>query len=282
MSSVADKAIGALSAIPFHDLIGGPLNACIQAQSQAAMSTVSFIQSVGLTTTVDDKGNEKYDAVYVHFSFIQAGKKLNISVPLLTIVPIPYIAISTIDIAFKATVTGVDTTSDTSSESYEKSTNEEKKSGKLGWFKASSSKMTTSISSKRDSKSTQESSYSIESTIDVNVHAGQDSMPAGMAKVLELLNSAVSTSSPDGELTVSDTNLKITDKTVLLTASYKNPKGLLEPEKIVISPEPQAKNVNKTAGIMEYTISQANTYKISVTDKDNGSDVGTVEVVVKK
>ena len=51
--------------------------------------------------------------------------------------------------------------------------------------------MKGSISTKRDSKSTRDSNYSIEATIDVNVTAHSESMPAGMAKVLEMLNQAI-------------------------------------------------------------------------------------------
>ena len=53
------------------------------------------------------------------------------------------------------------------------------------WFVKA--KMNASISSKKDSSSTQNSKYSVEYTIDVNVHAVQDDMPAGMSKILNIL-----------------------------------------------------------------------------------------------
>ena len=53
MKTVADKAIKALTDIPFENIIGGPLNACVNAQSQAAVSTVNFIQNVGLNQAED-------------------------------------------------------------------------------------------------------------------------------------------------------------------------------------------------------------------------------------
>lgn len=52
--------------------------------------------------------------------------------------------------------------------------------------------MNASYSSKKDSSATKDSKYSVEYTMDVAVHAGQDSMPAGMAKVLEMLNNSIS------------------------------------------------------------------------------------------
>ena len=45
--------------------------------------------------------------------------------------------------------------------------------------------------SKKDSTSTSSSKYSVEYTIDINVHAVQDDMPAGMAKILGILTEAI-------------------------------------------------------------------------------------------
>ena len=91
-----------MESLPFYNLIGGPLNACIRAQAEAAQTTVNFIKEVGL----EEEKDGVTEAIYVHFTFVQNGRKVTISVPLLTIVPIPYIAINSIDIKFKATVPG--------------------------------------------------------------------------------------------------------------------------------------------------------------------------------
>jgi hypothetical protein len=69
--------------------------------------------------------------------------------------------------------------------------------------------------------------------MDIAVHASQDSMPAGMAKVLELVGSAMDLCSTDGELNVNgDTFIIPKDATgdeakVRLEASYKTPNGVL-------------------------------------------------------
>jgi hypothetical protein len=46
-SKASNIAIGALQSIPFENLIGGPLEASVHAQSLAAQSTIDFIQAVG-------------------------------------------------------------------------------------------------------------------------------------------------------------------------------------------------------------------------------------------
>lgn len=220
--NVANKTIGALNNIPFESIIGGPLSACVKAQAEAAVSTVNFIEAVGL----QEGANGTKEAVYVVFSYLQNGRRANISVPLLALVPIPYISINNIELDFKVTINGTeeshleDGSSVESTSNYEKST---KKGG--GWLtKRTTTKMSTSISSKRDSKATQDSKFSIESTIDVHVQAGQESMPSGMAKILAMLNDAVDVVPEKGDLII-DGPYKNEEGKYYLTASYKNPYG---------------------------------------------------------
>ena len=207
--SVANKTVGALNGIPFESIIGGPLSACIKAQAEAAVSTVNFIEAVGL----QQGENNTKEAVYVVFSYLQNGRRANISVPLLTIVPIPYIAINNIEIDFKVAING------TEESSLEDGT--------------STSKMKTSVSSKRDSKSTQDSRFSIEATMDVHVQAGQESMPSGMAKILGMLSEAIDVVPEKGDLTI-DGPYTDNDKFYIIVI-YKNPFGEFAPENIECS-----------------------------------------------
>lgn len=123
------KTVSTLQGLPFNNLIGGPLNACILAQAEAAQTTVNFIQDVGLSQQEDGS----MEAVYVYFNFVQNGRKATVSVPLLTILPIPYIAINTVDINFKATVNGLESESLASNASSEK--NVDYNYNSKGWFK---------------------------------------------------------------------------------------------------------------------------------------------------
>lgn len=225
-NDVSSKTIGALNGIPFESIIGGPLSACIKAQAEAAVSTVNFIESVGLKQS---EGGVK-EAVYVVFSYVQNGRRVNISVPLLTIVPIPYIAINNISIDFKVAINGTESSEIEDIESQQTdstSTTESKKGG--GWLtKRKTSKFTSSISTKKDSRATQDSTYSIEATMDVKVQASQESMPAGMAKVLGMLSDAMDVVSEQGDLTVDGPYIEgdgnNAKKYIIVT--YKDPTGL--------------------------------------------------------
>ena len=273
-SGVTSSTVSALNGLPFENIIGGPLNACVLAQKEAALTTIDFINSVGLTT--DQNG--RTEAIYVHFTFVQNGRKVNISVPLLTIVPIPYIAINTIDINFKASITGSEATSDSISD--EESSNTTSKSNKrIGLIlNRKKTSMTSTISTKRDSKSTQDSSYSIEATVDVAVHASQDSMPAGMAKILEMLGSAIDLCNPEGELTVSADSAKEGE---VITVTYKGSDGVYHPDAIVLS-----NNVNATItadGVGKYfTYPNADSVSITLDPGKLSADLSDTEKGLSK
>lgn len=222
-------ATNALQAIPFSSMIGGPLKACIEAQAMAAKTTWDFIQEVGLNH--DPETGEK-SAVNVAFSFIQNGKTVQLNVPLLTIVPIPYIAIHSIDINFKANISASSSSVNENSSSSSFGGSADITAGlKVGPFHMDA-KLNANYSSKKDSKATEESKYSVEYTMDIAVKAGQDSMPAGLAKVLELLGNSLDVSDPKGTLEVNAQKLT-TDDTLIVT--YKDKDGLFKPEEIKAS-----------------------------------------------
>lgn len=276
---VANKSIGTLQGLPFDNLIGGPLNACIQAQNDAAMTSINFINNVCLN---EDKETGEKSAIYVSFSFIQNGRKVVINVPLIAIVPIPYIAINSVDISFKATVNGVESESSSTETEYE-SKGTKKSTRKTGLFRKKTTTINSTFSTKRDSKSTQDSKFSVEATIDVAVHAGQESMPAGMAKILEMLGAAMDLCSPDGELSVNDTTFYAEKDPnsgqnatkylpVKVIAQYKTPNGLYDPTNIKCenAKEAMVNQMDKTMEFMllpsdkEYIISCGDVQKVSV------------------
>lgn len=264
-------ATSALQAIPFGSMIGGPLNACIEAQAMAAQTSWQFIQEVGLNTNPDTGQKE---AVNVSFQFVQNGRVVQLNVPLLTIVPIPYIAIHDIDINFKANISASSSSVSEQSSSSALDVGAEASIGaKWGTFHMDA-KMNASYSSKKDSKATQESKYSVEYTMDVAVKAGQDSMPAGLAKVLELLGSALDVSDPEGTLEVSARELTLSDEKdakVTLIATYKNNKGIFEPKSIKIN----GVTGKESDDSVIFELNEAKTYTVTAGKK-------TVEVEVKK
>lgn len=234
-TTASTVATNALQSIPFGSIIGGPLSACIEAQTNAAKTTLDYIKEVGMTS--DEDGNSR--AVYVSFEYRKNGHKTVLSIPLLTIVPIPYFAIRDIDIAFKASISASSSLSTTKSNSLEVSAGMKAKAGFNVGIAKGSMEMSASVSSKKDSTATRDSKYSVEYTMDVAVKAGQDDMPAGMSKVLEMLNESIDSIVATGELSVSSQKISLADGGVYIT--YKNVDGYYDPSKITVEwiPEPK-------------------------------------------
>lgn len=198
-NSPAQNAQNLLNGINYSALIGGPLEAAVKAQAMAARSTWEFIQEVGLNT--DENGNKT--AVNVTFLYQKEGQLVRLVVPILTIVPIPLIIIDEVDIAFKASIHASASQASEVTES-ESVAGELGAKGKIGWGPFSlSASLKASYSSKKDSKATQNSEYSVEYTQDVRVHASQAGMPAGLATVLNILSNSSGEGSRDGTVTIS-------------------------------------------------------------------------------
>lgn len=183
------EATQLLGAIPFGHLIGAPLTAAVEAQAKAAQSTLTFIEAVAL----GQDGNVRTIA----FKFKKTKddgttENASLTVPILTILPVPYIRIDDMTIDFKASISA-------STDSEEKTADETtakaslSASAKYLWFSA---KFDASVSSKKDSSSTRSSKYAVEYTIDIHVHAVQDDIPKGLATVLQILNESIQAKQP--------------------------------------------------------------------------------------
>ncbi|MDQ1087510.1 DUF2589 domain-containing protein [Siphonobacter sp. SORGH_AS_1065] len=169
-----------LNNIDFRKMIGGPLQAVVDAQVASALATVNFINSVGFTET--DQG--KKELVMVDFTHTRKDvnsdgtpndKEIHLKVPLLAILPIPSLRIEHAIIDFNVKLNSVETSS--ISDSIKVGVE-----AKGGWgpvsFKVSASyqrKSTTGVEVKK------------EYALNINVKAVQDEMPAGLEKILGML-----------------------------------------------------------------------------------------------
>lgn len=149
------KVASALNSIPFGNIIGGPLAACVRAQAEAAQTTIDFIR--GFTMTNSELDPEGIEPITVTFTFIMNGEKTRMTVPLMTIVPIPYMHIDYVNLNFTADITACD-------------------DGKM------EAKYATEGYTRTEDD---EQSVSVESKMGINVRASTSSMPSGMAKMLE-------------------------------------------------------------------------------------------------
>ena len=219
-----------LSSIDFASMLGGPLRAVVNAQAQAAMSTVNFIKEVGFKKPPAEEpaggDTSTMDPIYVTFKYpkelvpyqpavaavpaVPAGpidpatglpnppavpavpavaaipavyETQKLEVPILTMLPIPFIRIDLTTIDFNAKINSVE---------YQKTdTNlkiDAKLEAKAGWLWGSA-KLNVSTSFQRTTQqgNTVDRTYSMA----VHIKAVQDEIPAGMERLLGILEGAI-------------------------------------------------------------------------------------------
>lgn len=186
-----------LASLNFEAMIGGPLNAVIKAQAQAAVTSVDFIKAVGFDT--DDDGNITGPTM-VSFKYKKPvevtttapdgtttttveAQDYELTVPFLTMLPIPFIRIEETTIDFNAKITAVQESSSTSSHGLD---TELKAKAGWGWGSAS---LKVNYSYKKSTTSSQkvERTYSMA----VHVRAVQDELPAGTERLLGILENSI-------------------------------------------------------------------------------------------
>lgn len=193
------RAVKELKQIPFGYLIGEPLKAAVEAQAVAAKTTIDFIQKVGFVPNDPDQ-----DALFVdEGSDADAGRVRNVtfnyskrdqndvetdftlSVPILSIVPIPILRIDEVTIDFTAKLT--DAVENTAKSNFKTET--EAKGNYKSWWSPVDLEFRTGLSYE-SSKSTT-SRYTRDYTMSIHVRAVQDDMPAGLSRVLDILETAI-------------------------------------------------------------------------------------------
>ena len=149
------QVVSALHSIPFGNIIGGPLAACVHAQAEASQTTLNFIRGFTMADSgIDVDGAEP---VTVTFSFVMNGVPTLMTLPLMTLVPIPYMRIEHVNLSFTADITA-----------------------------CSNEKMEARYASegyKRTEES--EKSVSVQSKMGIHVRATTSDMPSGMARMLD-------------------------------------------------------------------------------------------------
>lgn len=234
---LTERGLSALEKIPFGKIIGNPLNAIISAQTDAAKATLKYINEVGLIKGKDNKQQVALVVLEFlkdgKLAEMQIPLLTLVPIPTVVIDTATYTFKIKIDSSAETVLTegtedsfsigyaptgekkdNSDPSSKGSTGSKSNSTGGQEgskaneggkdksdKSDKSGESKEGKPSVAhsfnTSLSSKRDSKATRDSKYSIETTMDMTVTAKQGDMPGGIAKMLEILNNSIEVSEAD-------------------------------------------------------------------------------------
>jgi len=209
-----------LASIDFESMLGGPLVAVVNAQAQAAISTVNFIKEVGFKKSAEEQvagsDSSTEEPIYVTFKYpkelspyqpaIPADpgdpnaqpprpaspavpavpavyETQELEVPILTMLPIPYLRMDLTTVDFNAKINSVEYRKTDTSFKIDAAVE-----AQAGWLWGSAKlKVSTSYQATTSQGNTVERTY----TMAVHIRAVQDEMPAGMEKVLGILEGAI-------------------------------------------------------------------------------------------
>jgi len=171
--------------LPMESLIGAPLTAACESNLKLARTTSEFIETVGFQKDKDGKETIR-TAKFAYNVLDDKGKeqKVDIDVPLLTIVQIPSLKVDLVDITFDMEIKTSET--DKSSSSKEGKMSAEL-SGSIGPFSVKASVSGSVSSHKENTRSTDKSAK-----YHVQVKATDHGMPEGLARVLDIMNRSIS------------------------------------------------------------------------------------------
>lgn len=153
-----------LGELDFNRIIGGPLSACVNAQEEAAQATLDYLNGVVFRKKDDDESC--LEPVTMTFYFESGGVVNRLTMPLLCIVPVPYLRIDQVNLRFQATVT-------------ESSMKEEKLELKAKYSAPGDSAQITDVSQEK---------FLSKRCIDVDLNVTTADMPMGISKLIEIFN----------------------------------------------------------------------------------------------
>lgn len=152
-----DETSEMLSKIDFGKLLASPIEACVDAQAAACVAASKYIKEFGF-----DCDSNVWDAKPVVFFFSTPdGKRKKLTVPLISLVPLPYLQIKDINLEFKTQV----------------SVNE-------------NGRIVGKMSSRNNN--VKNSSFQSDLRVNVGIKASVSDMPIGVARVLEVLGDNIS------------------------------------------------------------------------------------------
>lgn len=186
---MGDSVVNQFKGLDMHSLIAGPLLAASEAQAMLAASTANFINEVGLEKSDDGKSAQVRTT---SFSFERgilgengesAGvETVKMSVPLLSIVKIPTLAIDDMNITFDMEVKSAESSEESKDKSGTLDAN-----AKLG-FGPFSAKVNIKGSIACHEKNTRTTDNS--ARYHISVHAKDFGTPEGLARMLDVLATA--------------------------------------------------------------------------------------------
>jgi hypothetical protein len=187
------------SGLPMDSLIGGPLQAAASAQQGLAMTQTQYILNTGFNQTKDANGNITYTPITASIAMGQsqpviaadgtvstADSHLSVNFPIITMVPIPSLSVTSVDIAFDMEVKS-SYTHETDAETSSKTQEQGSFDAKAGWG-CFSVEVKGSVSHDSSQSNSDKQTYqkSNDAKYHVEVKAEQQPIPEGIKMLLKM------------------------------------------------------------------------------------------------
>jgi hypothetical protein len=195
-----EKISDQFQGLPMESLIGGPLTAACNAQVMLANSTATYINTVGFERSgdklTDDKGFARLRNVKFAFDRprelpAEGGaddatamtEQVSLTVPLLSIVPVPNLQVDTVDVTFDMEVKSSEQYKDSSDMALELKASG---GGGIGPFSLKVAVHGKVATHKENTRSSDNSAK-----YHVGVKATNHNMPEGLARVFDILSTSI-------------------------------------------------------------------------------------------
>ncbi|MDE7087357.1 MAG: DUF2589 domain-containing protein [Clostridia bacterium] len=163
--------------------------------SEGRITVVDVVSAKGLTDNEDIEIKDG-DATVATFKIVKHEKvdakpavyqDMTLQVPLLTIVPIPFIRVESTDIELNVKINSIYNSSETSDTKVDSSMNASA-SAKFLFFKGNVN-INASVSHQKKKSETED--IKKEYSLNIKIHAVQDDLPAGMSRILDVLEDSI-------------------------------------------------------------------------------------------
>ena len=164
-------ALAASVSLPYHQLIGAPLVALIDAEAHAARASAEFLQSVGFIRSPGVAEDSFGHLRTVTFTYLKqdvngADVTEEIELPLLSLLPIPLLQIKDASLEFELKVTEI-----------------EQERGKID-----KSERRVVLKGAYSSQRSAESKVNSEATVKIRINVAQSDIPVGLTKLFQIMD----------------------------------------------------------------------------------------------
>lgn len=173
--------VSELNNIDFGKMIGGPLQAAVEAQVASSLATVDFINAVGFTGSGSSRAlvmvdfSHSRDVINVTTGVV-TPTAVHVNVPLLAMLCIPSLRIEHVIVDFNVKLTSVESSSVSTDLKV------------AAALKAAYGPVELKVTASYQRKTATSVEVKKEYTLNVNVKAVQDEIPAGLEKILNILS----------------------------------------------------------------------------------------------